>query len=359
MNFGLSEEQEILQQTLEQFLGERCPATRLHEVFDGDEPFDRELWKGLMELGFGGLTVAEDFGGAGLDLMDLALASEVLGRHSAPVPHLGHSLAALAIELGGSQAQKARWLPRLASGETLGTVALAEPGGGWDPADWAIDVVRDRLSGEKSYCLAGAEADLIVVGCGGATLALVERGAAGLVAHPFDGVDRTRRLCSLSFAATPCEPLSRGTHAAPLVRDAGLCLIAADAYGGASRSLELATAYAKQREQFGVTIGHFQAIKHQLANLAAEVEPARALFWFAAHAWDTRPLERERSAALAKAHLGERFFDAAFGATEVFGGIGATWDGDIQIWLKRALFDRTYLGDTAHHRDRAARLASW
>ena len=312
-----------------------------------------------MELGLGGLAIPERYGGAGLEMVDLALACETLGRHAAPGPYLGHALAGVAIALGGSEAQKERWLPRLAAGDALATLAFAEAGGAWDPADWRAAARDGRIGGAKEYVLAGGAADLFVVGCAGGGLALVERGAEGAKVEPFDGVDRSRRLDRLALADTPCEALERGVEAAPRVRDAALCLLAADAFGGASRALEMAVDYAQQREQFGVTIGHFQAVKHQLADLAAEVEPARALFWYAAHAWDARPEAGERAAALAKAHVPERFVQAAYETAEIFGGIGVTWEGDVQIWLKRALFDRVFFGDTATHRERAARLAGW
>ena len=359
MDFGLSEEQELLQQTVEQFLENECPLTRLHEIFDGDAAFDRELWQGMVELGLAGLTVAEEYGGAGLDFVDLALAAEVLGQQGAPGPFLGHALATIAIDLGGSEAQKERWLPSLASGECLGSVALAEAGGVWDPSEWQLSADGDRLAGTKANVPCGSEADLIVVGTAGGGLALVEGSAAGVKTCPIDGVDRTRRLDELQLEDAPCEALPHGEAAAPRLRDAGLCLLTADAFGGASRSVEMSVEYAKTREQFGVTIGHFQAHKHNLASMAIEVEPARALFWYAAHAWDALPEQSARAAALAKAHITERFMQVARDAVEAHGGIGFTWEGDIQIWFKRAMFDRIFLGSPSTHRERAAQLAGW
>jgi alkylation response protein AidB-like acyl-CoA dehydrogenase len=202
-------------------------------------------------------------------------------------------------------------------------------------------------------------ADLIVVGCAGGQLAVVEREGDGVSLTPFDGADRTRRLDTLELSEAPCKLLHDGAIVSSRVRDAELCIISADAFGGAARCLDMAVEYAQQREQFGVKIGQFQSVKHQLANLASEVEPARVLFWYAAHSWDALPDESERAAALAKSHLPERFVHAAYEAAEVFGGIGVTWDGDIQIWLKRAIFDRVFFGDTPTHRERAARLAAW
>jgi alkylation response protein AidB-like acyl-CoA dehydrogenase len=136
-------------------------------------------------------------------------------------------------------------------------------------------------------------------------------------------------------------------------------LLAADALGGATRCVESSVAYAKTREQFGVPIGHFQALKHQLANMALEVEPSRALVWFAAHAFDALPGDAPRAAALAKAHLGDVYAQVARDTVEAHGGIGFTWECDVQIWFKRALFDRAFCGTPAEHRERAARLAGW
>ena len=143
------------------------------------------------------------------------------------------------------------------------------------------------------------------------------------------------------------------------MRDAALVLLAADAFGGATRLVEMSVEYAKTREQFGVTIGHFQALKHQLANMAVDVEPARGLYWYAAHAQDHVPDQAERSAAIAKAHITDRYLQVARDAVEAHGGIGFTWECDVQIWFKRAMFDRAYLGSPALHRERSAQLAGW
>jgi alkylation response protein AidB-like acyl-CoA dehydrogenase len=153
--------------------------------------------------------------------------------------------------------------------------------------------------------------------------------------------------------------LPGGLEAAERVRQAGLVLIAADAFGGASHCLQAAVDYAKQREQFGVTIAHFQAIKHQLADMALEVEPCRALYWYAAHAFDHVPSDAARFASLAKAHICERYLVAARRAIEIHGGIGYTWECDMHFFLRRAIFDRAYLGSPSRHRSRFADLTGW
>jgi len=358
LNFDLTEEQELLQQTVRQFAANECPPTRRRAIFDGPDGHDTELWKGLLEIGLGAIAVPEEFGGAGLELLDLALAAEVLGAGAVPGPFLGHSLAGLAILHAGTDAQKKSWLPKLASGETLGTVAFAEGDGAWQPEDWTV-AAGATLDGVKAHVPFGAHADLFVVGTRGGGLVLCERGARGLSVEPLPGIDRTRRIAELRLANTPCEALPGGPASAARVRDAALVLLAADAFGGAAELLDRSVEYAKTRQQFGVTIGSFQGLKHQLATMAVEVEPARGLYWYAAYAQDHVPSESARSAALAKAHLTQVYMQVARDAVEAHGGIGFTWECDVQIYFKRAMFDRAFLGAPSAHRERAAALAGW
>ncbi|MCE2391553.1 MAG: acyl-CoA/acyl-ACP dehydrogenase [Proteobacteria bacterium] len=358
MNFDLSEEQRLLQDGVDRLLREELPAPRLREAFDGDAAFDATLWNRLCEQGACGLHLPEALGGAGLELLELALVAERLGYAAAPVPFWGHALAGLAIDLGGSEAQKRRWLPRLAAGDVLTSVAWAETDSRWQPEQWSLPP-GPSLSGVKEFVPAGREADLLLVGLAGGELALVETADGGVAAEPVEAIDRTRRLDRVRFEAARADPLPAGAAVSSRVRDAGLVLLAADAFGGASRCLELAVDYAQTREQFGVTIAHFQAVKHQLANLAVEVEPARSLFWYAAHVFDRRPAEAPASAALAKAHLCDVFVHAARETVEVHGGFGYTWECDVQFWLKRAVFDRAVLGDPDLHRARTAELLDW
>jgi alkylation response protein AidB-like acyl-CoA dehydrogenase len=358
MDFGLSEEQDLLQTTVRRFLAGECPPSRVRELFESAEDESLPLWRGLAELGVAGLAVPEEHGGAGLGVLDLALVAEVLGEAAAPGPFLGHALATLAIAVGGSAEQQRRFLPALAAGERLGSVAFAEPGGAWEPDAWRASG-GTALSGVKEWVPAAGQADLWVVGTAGAGLALVEPARGGVKIEPMAGSDRTRRAARATLEGAAADPLPGGAAAARRVRDAALVLLAADAHGGAARCVELSVAYAKTREQFGVTIGHFQALKHQLANMALEVEPSRALWWYAAHAWDARLADAERAAALAKAHLTDAYMQVARDTVEAHGGIGFTWECDVQIWFKRALFDRAFGGSPAVHRERAARLAGW
>ncbi len=361
MDFALSEEQELLQQTLRGFIENECPPSVVRESFDAEAGPDPGLWKGLVELGIAGLLVPEERGGAGLGLLEAALAAEELGHGAVPAPFLGHALACVALVAGGSDAQKRRWLPALASGEAVASVALAEPSpegsDAWDPAHWRCRIEDGRLRGRKAWVPQAAGADLLVVALAGGRLALAETGAGGVGIAPLDGVDRTRRLDAVDLDAAPAEPLEG--DALPRVRDAGLVLLAADAFGAAYRLVRMSAEYAQSRQQFGQPIAQFQGLKHQLADMALDVDPTRSLWWYAAHAFDHLPAEAERAAALAKAHITDRAVQVARGAVRAHGGLGFTWECDVQIWFKRTLFDRAWLGTPEVHRERAAALGGW
>ncbi len=357
MDFGLSDEQQLLQQSARELTARECPPGIVRQVFERGDGHAPELWKSACALGLGGLLIPERFGGAGLGLLDAALISEVLGESAVPGPFLGHTLAGLAIALGGSDAQRARWLGPLAAGDAIGTVAFEEVGGLVAPAGGGTEIRRGRVSGEKLRVPAGELADVIVVAGAAGQLALVAPEHSVRVA--FAGADRTRTLASLRFDDVPAEPLASSEGIAERVRDAARVLLAADAFGGSQRLVEMTVAYARTREQFGQPIAQFQAVKHELADMAVRTEPARGLFWYAAHAWDVPLQEVSRLAALAKAHLTDRYLETARNAVEIHGGIGFTWDCDVHIWYKRALFDRVLFGTPTALREQCAQLAGW
>jgi alkylation response protein AidB-like acyl-CoA dehydrogenase len=361
MHFGLTEEQLLLQETVRGFVAGECPPARLRELFDAGTGHDPGLWKGLSEIGLAGLLVPEAEGGAGLELLELALVMEELGAGALPGPLLGHALATLAIRLAGSADQQRRWLPDLASGERIATVALAERGDRWEPETWTLACEDGALRGAKRHVPHAALADLIVVGAAGGRFAVVERGAAHLRVEDERGVDRTRPVAQLVCEGSPAELLvgEGAGEAAGRVRDASLVALSADAFGAAWRLVRMTTEYAKSRRQFGAPIAQFQAVKHQLADMATQVEPTRGLFWYAAHAWDHLPAEATHSAAIAKSHITARACEVARAAVELHGGLGFTWECDVQIWFKRVMFDRTWAGTPEHHRGRIASLGSW
>jgi alkylation response protein AidB-like acyl-CoA dehydrogenase len=356
MNFALSEEQELLQSTVRDFVAKECPPQTVHAVFDGKRDAAPALWKGLAEIGVAGLMVPESHGGAGLELLELALVAEELGRGAVPVPFLGHALATLALARGGSPAQQETWLPRLAAGAARATVALAEAGARWLPQQWELELAGGRVNGKKQLVPEADGAALFVVGCRGGALALVEAGRH-VRATPEPTLDRGRPLATLELDGAPAERLERA-DAAQLV-DAACVLLAADAFGAAHQLVRATAAYLQTRQQFGQPLAQFQALKHQLANMALEVDPTRSLWWYAAHVFDRVPHEASRAAALAKAHVTERAQQAARDAVEAHGGIGFTWECDVHLWFKRVMFDRLWLGAPELHRERYATLEGW
>jgi len=356
LDFGLSDEQRLLQETLRGFAAKECPAARRRELFEAGGG-DETLWRGLCELGLAGLAVPEAHGGSGLGVLDLALCSEVLGEAALPSSFFSHALASLALAWGGSPEQCSRWLPRLATGDVRGCAALAEAGDRWQPESWRASLEGGRLGGEKTPVEGAIGAGLFVVGTAGGGLALVEADHAGI--EPIDALDRTRSLAALRFDHAPAEALAGGAEAAPRVRDAALAMLAADAFGAAWQMLRMTLGYVGQREQFGAPLAQFQAVKHQLANAATELEPGRGLLWYAAHAVDALPERAPHAAAQAKAHLGDCAVRAARECVELHGGIGYTWESDLQIWFKRVLFDRGHLGNPEAQRERVAALRGW
>jgi alkylation response protein AidB-like acyl-CoA dehydrogenase len=352
MRFALSEDQTLLQDSVGRTLADLSPLDRVRKFADGNEAAAPDIWAGLAELGLPGLLVAEEHGGLGLGLIEAALAAEALGRVVAPTPFLGSAvLAPLALQLAGSAEQQARWLPKLAAGQAIAGVAISEPIAG-AREDAGVTARDGRLTGKALFALDAPGADLLIVAdrAGGLHLAL-----SAETAEPMSSIDATRRLTELTFKDTAAEPLASNQALARL-RDAAWVMLAADTLGAAQAMLDKAVAYAKERKQFGRTIGSFQAVKHLCAEMAAELEPARALVWYAAYAFDHAPDEAPLMAAHAKAHLSEIGRFVARTATEVHGGIGMTDLLGLHYWFKRIGQNRQLLGGPERVREAAARL---
>ena len=355
MHFDLDDQQKALRDMLHDFFAARFgDAQGVEAIADG--ALDPELWQAIGALGLAGAMVPAEQGGLGLDLLTAAVVAETAGRFAVPAPIVPTMLAVWLIAAAGSEAQRQAWLPRLMEGGAAATFALAEEGG-WLVEDWRLS--GNPLSGTKRFVERADAAGLIVVGLAGGALGLVEAPAPQVVARPIDTLDRTRPLFDVDFEATAIDLLPAGeAHSARLV-DALLVCGAADALGAAFAAQARAVDYAKERRQFGQPIGAFQALKHQLADLSVELEPARPLCWYAAHAWDTGHADAPRMASLAKAHVGEIAVNAARAAIEAQGGIAYTWEYPAHLFLKRAMHDRAMLGGIEVHRERVASLAGW
>jgi alkylation response protein AidB-like acyl-CoA dehydrogenase len=363
MDFGLSEEQQLLEQTLRRYLEEEVATTRVREICETETAHDPSLWSGLAELGIAGILIPEQHGGSGLTLLDAAVAAESLGWGVTPVPFLGSAvMAPLALMSAGSEEQQSEWLPELASGRRCIGVAATELFSIREGA--GISRESDgKLGGKALLALDSGAADAFLVPVGTNSLALVARGAPGLSVENLTTIDQTRRVAELVFdAVQPDEWIGGEGGAATAIEemvDGGRLTLAADVLGASEHAIEMSVEYAKQREQFGRVIGSFQAVKHMCAEMIAELEPARSLVWYAAHAFDSMPEEGALMAAHAKAHLCEIGTQIVRVATEVHGGIGFTAEHDLHLWFKRVGLDRQLLGGPDLLRERAARLQGW
>jgi alkylation response protein AidB-like acyl-CoA dehydrogenase len=356
MDFGLSDDQNLFQQSLRRFLADRVPTTRVRSIMESASGHDASLVVQLAEQGVTGILVPAEYGGGGLGLLDASLAAEELGR--AAVPFSFHSAAVLApllLAASTDAAKKSEWLPRLAEGRALVSVV---PG--------AAPLRGDVLSGSVSFVPDAAVADAFVVQCGPADapeFLLLRRDTPGLRVEPLATVDDTRRVGEVFFddvAVGDADRLAIPSAAETLARavDAARVALAADALGAAGRSLDEAVRYAMTREQFGRLIGSFQAVKHMCAEVFAELEPVRSLMWYAAFAWDEGLPDAAAMAALLKSHATEVATAGTTTCVQVFGGMGFTWECDMHLWFKRAGYDRQMFGSPSALRERAAGLAA-
>jgi alkylation response protein AidB-like acyl-CoA dehydrogenase len=370
MDFGLSDDQQALRRAAREFLARECPTALVRETAKTPDGVPRALYSKMAELGWMGLLVPEGDGGLGLGMLELALVCEELGRAAAPGPFLGTQLVIAALLRGGSKAQRRQWLPGLVAGERFGALAYLEESDRHDAEGIGLAARRARdgwrLDGTKLFVLGVPGAELLLVagrtGRSGVSLFLVDAATPGIRARPEETIDLTRRVGEVRFrdVAVEREALlgKDGTGWELLARllDLGAIAIAADSLGGAERTLEMAVEYAKVRQQFGRPIGSFQALKHMAAEMVADVEPSRSLVWYAAYAFDHRPREAARAAAIAKARLGDVYTRTVNRSVQMHGGIGFTWEHDLHLWFKRARWNEVAFGDPTFHRERLASI---
>jgi alkylation response protein AidB-like acyl-CoA dehydrogenase len=359
-----------MQGDMESYADIRDGVRRLCAVFPGEywRKLDREraypsdFVKALTQAGFLAALIPEEFGGSGLGFFEAALIAQALGRVAAPAPFLGTAImAATALLEGGTDAQKREWLPRIAAGDLKIGVALSEAVQARDGA--GVTFAGGTLTGTALGVIDGLSADLFLVAAGPATLALVPRDAPGVTVAPMTTLDKTRGIAELALADVKTNALIGAPGGAGecvrRVIDAGRVALAADMLGAEAVMIERAVAYSLERKQFNRPIGSFQAIKHACAEMVADLEPARALVWYAAHAHDNAPDEAAVMACHAKAHLGEIGRSIANNATLAHGGMGFTDLMGLHYWFKRIHVDRALLGGPERLRHEAAVLQGW
>lgn len=342
MQFSFSDEQAMIAETVRSFFAEQATSERTRKAMESAHGHDADLWRAAsQELGLVGLALPEAFGGSGLGQVETAIVAEAAGYQVAALPLLASGLASRALIAGGSEAQQAEWLPKLASGEVIGSFAQ----GG--------RIVGGRLHGRIDHVPHGAVAHLFVIAAEGG-VALLSRDAA--VVTPCTSMDQTRPYARLSVDGAEVEPLADGPAAIDAANRAGWIALAADALGGAQACLDRTVDYARERVQFGRVIGSFQAIKHRLADMMIEIEQARSAVYWAACAADEGSPDALMAAHSAKALAADTYRFCAGNMIQLHGGIGFTWEHDAHLYFKRAQSDATLLGTPDWHRERIAGL---
>ena len=354
MDFGLSEDQRLLEASVRAFLRDRAPIARVRELRGADCPNDRAIWRGLAELGAAGILVPEAFGGSGLALLDAALVAQSLGHAATPSPFLSTSVIA-PVALASFGADAKAWLEGIATGELVVGAAFTEVFSIREGAGVALE--GGRLRGKALMALDAHGADRVLVPIGSDRLAIVRADAKGVAATRLSTIDATRCTAELLFdGAEPEAVLDGAATAIARALDAGRIALAADALGACESMIEQSVAYAQQRKQFGRAIGSFQAVKHMCAEMIAALEPTRSLLWYAAHSFDTLPDEAPQMACHVLAHVSEIGREIASTATQVHGGIGWTDEQNLHFWFKRIAVARHLLGGPELLRERAAAL---
>jgi len=363
MNFDFSDEQKQMRDAARKFLAEKCPSKAVRAVVDGNAPFDRELWKGLAEMGFLGVAIPEAFGGAGAGHLELCVIAEEIGRALAPVPFSSTVyLAAEAILLAGSAAQKQKWLPLIASGAAIGTLALFEGKGNPSPQAIQLTASGGSLTGIKKPVPDGAIADFVIVAARtGSTgrdsdiaLFLVETNSAGIEARALTSIDPTRGQAELTFKNCAAEPLGapgEGWSLLSQLLDRAAVLTAFEQIGGADRALEMGRDYALDRIAFGRPIGSFQAVKHMLADMYVSATLARSNSYYGAWALSTNAAELPEAAASARISATQAFQHCAKNNIQVHGGMGFTWEFDCHLYYRRANATALGLGSLSYWED--------
>ena len=380
MNFGFTEGQEFLRSEARRFMAERCPLSEVRRIGEDQAGFCPRLWSEISELGWPGLTIPETHGGAGLSWLDLVVLLEEAGRHLLPLPLLSTSVAARTIVEAGSEQQQAHWLPGLASGEQIGTLAIYEEQDCIEPEQIELAARQKadgswQLNGTKVFVPDAAHSTLFVVAVRATAIdagealrfALVPAETPGVEIDNFPVMDLTKPMGAVRFDAVEiAKDMMLGTgdvtdadsHVERYRRvvSRAAAALSAEMAGAADANLQLAIDYAKERVQFGSPIGRYQSVKHPLAEMHQALESFKSLLYYAAWALDERPDEADRYVSMAKARCCECVERIGIDAIQIHGAVGYTWEYDPQLYLKRSKWSRAMYGDADHHYDRIASM---
>ena len=369
MNFSFSDDQILLRNSVRAALDEQCKPAHVRAMFDDPKGYSAGLWGEMAKLGWLGLPFPEEQGGAGLGLVELALVMEEMGRAAYPGPFFATVvLGGLGIMLGGSPAQRDKWLSAIAAGKARATAALLEEHLDWDPASITATAAKSgsgwTLSGLKRFVPWAHAADVVLVPARspeGLSLFLVDPKASGVTLKPMVGIDLVSRWSEMRLdkvAVGADALLGQAGTAGPLLESLlrrAAVMSSAEMLGAARRCLDMSVEYAKVREQFGQPIGSFQAIRHRCAEMLLEVENAHAAVYYAAWALTAGAEDAAIASSICKAYVSEAARKVCGDAIQVHGGIGFTWEYDLHLYMKRAKALEPLYGDTEYHRELIAR----
>jgi alkylation response protein AidB-like acyl-CoA dehydrogenase len=379
VNFAFTPEHDELRGSLRRFLASKSPMTEVRRLAETPDGYDPLVWRQMaQQLGLQGLAIPEEYGGSGFTAVEFALVFEEMGRALMSGPFFATvALAAQLLLALDDDDAKARWLPVLADGSLIATLAVTEADGHWGLQHVRATATRSTeaanatqgadgwlIDGVKMFVPDGHIADLLLTAArtdDGLGVFAVDPNEPGVARTPLSGLDLTRRFARVEFTAAAASRIgsrSSGDDTAALSRalDMASVALASEQAGGAERCLEMAVEYAKTRVQFGRPIGSFQAIKHKCADMLVEVESAKSAAYYAARLAADDPGELPVAAALANAYCSDAFFRVAAESIQVHGGIGYTWEHDAHLYLRRAKSDQLLFGDPAQHRARLADL---
>lgn len=352
MNFDFSQEQKSMQDEVHRFLRDKSDLSVARAVLESDSPYAAELWASIVELGWPAIALPEAYGGIGLGYLELCVMAEEMGRFLTPVPFASTVyLFAEAILAGGSEEQKQYWLPNVAAGECIGTLAYSEAQGFPRPDTLALKLVDGKLYGTKVPVADGDVADAAVVlardEAGTVRMCIASLKQHGVTATPLKSVDPTRSQARLEFDGAECDPLANGGwDVFQRVLDAAAVLFAFEQIGGADACLKAAVEFARERKAFGRIIGSFQAIKHKLADMYVNNELARSNAYYGAWALSTGAEELPLAAAVARVSAIHAYEYATKENVQTHGGMGFTWEADCHLYLRRSRSLAVNLGGT-------------
>lgn len=348
MNFEFSDDQQLLRDEARKFLDKRCPIEEVHRVLNGDDEYSQPVWDAVVDLGWTATALPPDYGGFGMGYLELCVLAEEIGRASAPIPFSSAVyLAGECLLLAGSKTQKSHWLPKLATGEAIGTLALVEEAGA---AANAAAVRKGKLSGSKIVVPDAALADYAVVSAkdgSGTSLFVAMLSGDGVTRTRQSTIDPSRSYGRIDFADVPVERLGKAGQAPDIVDavyDRAAVLIAFEQLGGAQAALDMACKYSSERFAFGRPIASFQGIKHRLAEMYVSLELARSNCYHGAYALATYAPDLPVAAAVARVAAGRAFFECARENTQVHGGMGFSWQADCHLYYRRAKLLNLALG---------------